>query len=98
MRPEHIAIQHSNHVMVLDWDDGLHQRISFEELRRACPCASCKQLDSSRTLTAEETDLRSVQATGAYAVSLQWADGHRFGIYTWELLRSIATAPKDGQA
>lgn len=98
MRPEGIAVQQSEQVMVLNWDDGLEQRISFEQLRRSCPCAGCQQLDPSRELRPEEYDLRSVQATGAYAISIQWADGHRFGIYTWELLRSLLAVPKDIQA
>ncbi len=35
------------------------------------------------------TLLKDIQAAGAYAVILEWEDGHHFGIYTWAYLRKL---------
>jgi DUF971 family protein len=36
-----------------------------------------------------------MEAIGNYAVRLGWNDGHDSGLYTWDLLRQVATAPAD---
>ena len=95
MRPKKVTVQKSNQVIVLDWDDGGERILSFDQLRRHCPCAGCKQLDQARTLTPQEIELVDLHQAGNYALTLTWADGHRHGIYPWTLLREIPEAPKD---
>jgi DUF971 family protein len=34
--------------------------------------------------------MQSVEPVGSYAIRIYWSDGHNTGIYTWELLRSLA--------
>ncbi len=38
----------------------------------------------------EQTLLREIWAVGNYALGMSWGDGHNTGIYTFELLRSLA--------
>ncbi len=35
--------------------------------------------------------LEAVRPVGNYALNLSWEDGHKTGIYSWALLRSLAT-------
>ncbi len=44
-------------------------------------------LDSSPTLTDEQTRMVDIQLVGSYAVAPTWGDGHHTGYYTYALLR-----------
>jgi DUF971 family protein len=76
------------------WGDGHETTFGFADLRRACPCAVCRDdwtgerlLDPSSVpadLAARKADL-----VGRYALSFDFADGHGSGIYSFELLRSL---------
>ena len=83
--------------LVLVWDDGREDYIALERLRRACPCAMCKgerDLLGNLYRGPERPLTRSFQAVahrqvGAYAIQIDWADGHNDGIYSFETLRRI---------
>jgi DUF971 family protein len=34
-------------------------------------------------------ELRTLTPVGNYAVSMEWADGHATGIYSWDILRRV---------
>jgi DUF971 family protein len=93
LRPTNIAVDKSQKQVRIDWNDGHQSLYSFENLRAACPCAECKayQRDNNplRSALLVSTDLEGAQLVGNYALQLIWDDGHRFGIYTWDYLRSL---------
>jgi DUF971 family protein len=33
--------------------------------------------------------MRNLEAVGSYALTIEWADGHHAGIYTWKYLRAL---------
>ena len=35
------------------------------------------------------TRMRSLEGIGTYAVSIEWEDGHAYGIYNWHYLRAL---------
>jgi DUF971 family protein len=35
------------------------------------------------------TRLQSLEAVGSYALTIEWEDGHHYGIYTWDYLRAL---------
>jgi DUF971 family protein len=39
------------------------------------------------------TRMRNLEAVGTYAITIEWEDGHHFGIYTWHYLRSLCPCP-----
>jgi DUF971 family protein len=92
-RPTNVAVDKTQKQVRIDWNDGHASVYSFEELRAACPCAECKAYradeDPLRRAEFVSTGLDSAQLVGNYALQLLWDDGHRFGIYTWEFLRSL---------
>lgn len=84
----------------IEWDDGHVSLYGLDELRRKCPCASCREARSGaamnplRILQAHEVisqnlDVKQAEVVGRYAVSFLWNDGHSTGIYTFELLREL---------
>ena len=84
----------------IEWSDGQVREYLFRELRDGCPCATCteKRKRPSAPSTAlpilsaaEAAPLRIVrmEATGNYAYSIHFSDGHDTGIYTLEQLREL---------
>lgn len=89
--------------LALVWDDGREDYLGLEMLRRNCPCAQCKgerdllgnvYRGPRRPLT--EASFRPVahRRVGAYALQVDWADGHNDGIYTFESLRRMGEEAK----
>jgi DUF971 family protein len=35
------------------------------------------------------TRLKNLEAVGAYAITIEWEDGHHYGIYNWNYLRAL---------
>jgi DUF971 family protein len=86
----------------IDWADGHSSVYDFTALRWLCPCAYCRGeaglpgwLDSSPTLTDDQTAMTDVHLVGNYAVSPHWGDGHSTGFYTFTLLRDRCPCPAD---
>ena len=84
--------------IAIKWDDGGDSFILLSDLRRACPCAWCsgetdvfgniyKGKDSS--LVAHAFQIVSYEKIGLYGIRFFWKDGHRDGIYTLKLLKSL---------
>lgn len=87
--------------IAIKWDDGSESYVSFEKLRRACPCAGCGgerdimgnlYKGPEKPLSPESFQLVRLVPTGTYAVTPMWADGHASGIYAYDYLRRVADA------
>ena len=95
MRPR--SYQILGDLFVVVWDDGHESYYPLEELRRACPCAVCSGEPDlfgrmagglPQRYRPESFVLESVDAIGNYALQPNWADGHTYGIWTFERLRA----------
>src|SRR5215471_11803672 len=83
--------------LVIEWNDGKHCVYTWQQLRAACPCASCREErekppDPFRILKpAELLPLKAVSMprVGRYAYKIVWSDGHDTGIYTLQHLREL---------
>lgn len=94
--------------LLIEWSDGTKRTYGVQELRDACPCATCREkrnappqpaasggLMSLPVLSAAEArplELQGMQPVGNYAYAVAFSDGHDTGIYTFELLREIGAA------
>ena len=94
--PTRIARDAQHRQLHIPWADGHRSVYDWEYLRWRCPCAFCRgewgqpgQLDRVRSLTPEQTELRSMEHVGRYAVKIVWADGHDTGLYAFRDLRAI---------
>lgn len=82
------------------WNDGLACDIPWILLRKACPCAACREeiqkpADPLRVLKPSELlPLKPVRFSpvGHYGYKVDWSDGHSTGIYSIGLLRDICLA------
>jgi DUF971 family protein len=100
--------------LVIEWNHGQVQRISYRALRDGCACAGCRSRDmvgeSSgkpqpdnpfRILTAAETlplDIVAMSPVGNYAYHIEFSDGHNTGIFTFDRLRSLGRESTTGNA
>lgn len=83
------------------WNDGHTCRYPYRILRVQCPCATCRDLRAQQqhapanpfqvlaTVTEQDVHPVRLSAVGNYALSIEWSDGHRTGIYPWDLLRTL---------
>jgi DUF971 family protein len=97
-----VAIDPEAGELVVTWKDGQVTRRSLAFLRRHCPCATCRARRAESEAPPVDGELpvlsdEAVQATavaagfepvGRYGIKIRWADGHDYGIYTFEFLRS----------
>lgn len=84
--------------LALRWGDGSEQFILLETLRRACPCAPCAgEVDvmgnlhkgPDQALNAASFQVQQIQMVGGYALQVFWADDHKTGLYSYDLLREL---------
>lgn len=99
--PTGITANRQTGELTISWSDGHTSHYSFSLLRHACPCAECRgghegmrsEPDPAIFDLPEEespvTRMRSLEAVGAYALTIEWEDGHHFGIYNWHYLRAL---------
>ena len=95
MTPKNIQVIHRTFAIV--WDDGREDYFELENLRRACPCATCcgeaNVLAAARpapqNYTPASFELPGWQLIGGYGVQPRWGDGHATGIYSYEYLRQL---------
>lgn len=93
LRPANVVADKVRRQVRIEWNDGHKSLFSFEQLRAACPCAGCRALkqDSSSVqhVSYVDRELDSAQLVGNYAIRFYWNDGHDFGIFSWDYLRSL---------
>jgi DUF971 family protein len=101
--PEHIAISKSKGIKI-DWSDRHHSEYTLAYLRDECPCATCTgahgtapqktnysapQPESPFKMYTPKLRMLDIEQVGAYAIRIEWSDGHNTGIYSFEHLRRI---------
>jgi DUF971 family protein len=98
--PKRIHADRTAGTLDIDWADGHATRYGAHDLRWLCPCAFCRGeaglpgwLDTSPTLTEEQTRLVDVHLVGNYALAPTWGDGHHTGYYPFALLRDRCPCP-----
>jgi DUF971 family protein len=83
-----VTVDRDSHVEITFADDKVC-RFELIDLRRACPCATCRT-DRERGRHMKLMPLPTIsnaQFVGAYALGITWNDGHSTGIYPFDALR-----------
>ncbi|MFP3905583.1 MAG: DUF971 domain-containing protein [Acidimicrobiales bacterium] len=77
----------------IEFIDGHRCTFDLEELRLACPCASCRgardkgQAPWPTPRSPQPLTITDAELVGAWGLSITWNDGHSTGIYPWDSLR-----------
>ena len=93
VRPVRIEL-FPNDELGLVWSDGREDFHRPRELRLACPCAGCvDELTGEKILdpagVGAGVAIESWEEVGRYAIAFRFSDGHRTGLYDFELLRDL---------
>ena len=105
--PANIVLDREKHILQIDWKDGHSSTYPLDELREACPCATCRgghefmgpdhDPDLLTLQPVRSYKVEDMQLSGNYALQFVWSDGHDAGIYSWEYLRRICPCPECSQ-
>ena len=102
MLPTRLELVQPNR-LVIQWSDGEQREYDVEDLRRKCPCATCREKRREKesapppmlpVIAPEETQpltISGMQPVGNYAYSIQFSDGHNTGIFALDLLKSLGS-------
>jgi ATP-binding protein involved in chromosome partitioning len=88
------AIHRANDTVTITWAEDHVGIYSARNLRLACQCALCMDEMSGRQVldpasVPDDVAPLRLSLVGAYAVRIDWSDGHSTGIYTYEHLRAL---------
>jgi DUF971 family protein len=87
-------IFHSNSELKITWKDGIVSTYSLLDLRKKCPCATCRGGHGGKVGQAtghiESIKLLSWKKVGRYALNFYWSDNHDTGIFTFDNLRAYS--------
>lgn len=94
MRPARFEVL-GNELAVV-WEDAHESYYLLEDLRRNCPCAGCagepdlfgRVATTPRQLSDRSFEITSIDRIGNYGLQPNWADGHTYGIWTFDRLRA----------
>lgn len=91
--PREITRAGAHDVKVI-WHDGHESVYPARELRLKCPCAGCVDeftgaIRLIATTIPQDVHPLKIDLVGRYAISISWSDGHRTGIYSFDLLRKL---------
>jgi DUF971 family protein len=101
IRPVSITANRTIGQLIIGWNDSHTSIYPFPLVRAACPCASCRgghenmspepdpDVFDSQLSDSPATHLKSISAVGSYALTIEWEDGHHYGIYNWHYLRNL---------
>jgi ATP-binding protein involved in chromosome partitioning len=93
------AIHRADDAVTITWTEGHVGVYPARALRLACPCAECVEEMSGRPLLDPASVPESVMPlrislVGAYAIRIDWNDGHSTGIYTYDHLLEMCPCPR----
>jgi len=100
-KPTNITVDRNARTVIIEWSDTHSSSYPFSLLRFACPCAECRgghermgslpdpEVFSLPDEDSPRTNIRNLEAVGTYAMTIEWLDGHHYGIYNWHYLRAL---------
>ena len=82
--------------LALLWEDDTETYIPYAILRKMCPCAFCSgekdvlgnQYGGVEVVPEKEIFIVRFKKIGFYGIQFFFSDGHKDGIYTFELLKN----------
>jgi DUF971 family protein len=89
--PETIENHAAQGLLALRWPGGKTVTLTHAQLRAACPCSECRARRRAGELVEadEQVRLAAIDPVGVYALNLAFTDGHRRGIYPFQMLAEL---------
>jgi DUF971 family protein len=76
----------------LRWPGGRVATLTHAQLRAACPCSACRARRRAGESIEPDAQVRitDIEPVGAYALNLAFSDGHRRGIFPFQMLAELS--------
>jgi len=87
--PSHLKLLQKQHVLEITFEGEPVYRLPCDYLRLHSPSAEMKHGDKTLTI-GHELNIIGIDPVGNYGIKLIFNDGHKTGIYSWELLHQLA--------
>lgn len=106
LKPVEVTANRKLKQLFIVWSDGHQSAYPFALVRYACPCAECRGGHAQMSALPDEhvfdypledspaTRIKNIEPVGSYALTLEWEDGHHYGIYNWQYLRALCPCNK----
>jgi len=96
-----VNLQLIGHEIAIAWDDGAESYLPCERLRAASPSASNQgerdilgnQYGGDGPKQFPGVTVVGWERVGNYAIRFDFSDGHNTGLYSFDYLRALGTAP-----
>lgn len=100
--PRPTALRRSGGELLSEWSDNTRRHVSVAALRKACPCALCKEKELAAPAAVGKLPVLSIaqtlplaidamQPVGNYAYRIDFSDGHHSGLYPVELIYELSS-------
>ncbi len=89
--PTDITLHQRSRLLEVTFEDGVNYRLPLEYLRVYSPSAEVRGHGGPMQLVAGKryVGVEAIEPIGAYAIQLNFDDGHKTGVYSWDLLREL---------
>ncbi|MFC4160844.1 gamma-butyrobetaine hydroxylase-like domain-containing protein [Chitinimonas lacunae] len=89
--PTELTLHRASRLLEIVFDDGKRYRLPCEYLRVYSPSAEVRGHGGPMQTVAGKRDvtITAIEPVGHYAVRLVFDDGHRSGLYSWDLLYTL---------
>ncbi len=88
--PVEVEYRSKDRELRIAWADEHESRYPVRYLRGYCPCAHCQGHGSSWNFVENDgPGPTAIGEVGNYALSIEFAGGHKTGIYSFEILRQL---------
>jgi DUF971 family protein len=89
--PERVENHAARGLLILYWQSRETSRFTHAQLRAACPCSECRarKRAGESIESDEQIRLAAIEPVGLYALNLAFTDGHRRGIYPFQMLGGL---------
>lgn len=85
--PKKLHNARAQHQLIIDWQTGEQHAISYQQLRAACRCASCRANHTSGKIFLVPADLQLEKINNlGQGLQFIFSDGHQRGIFPWQYL------------
>ncbi len=87
-------VEESDSRLSIQWSDDTESKYTAAELRRVCPCASCRDEWTGEKILDEQQvsdnlTFTAMSIVGRYALNFVFSDNHDTGIFSFEYLRKL---------
>lgn len=96
--PTEIKLHQKSAVLEIQFDDGSHFELPCEYLRVFSPSAEVQGHGPGQAVLQtgkEDVTIVGIEPVGNYAIRPAFSDGHKTGIYTWELLYELGISQQE---